>query len=341
MGVGYYNNLTSWHNGAVPYGCSSTQYDFSIISGSTNGFGLRADDLAGSTKNLPLQNFTNNQFTTTGLINTAADKDYIKFSISNTAKRFELKATPTNVGAGDAGSNLDIQVELLDSRSRVLGKYNPPTVLNAALDTMLDPGTYFIAVDGVGNQYTSDYGSLGSYSITAIQSDPIILPVHKLELKGSSDNNRHKLDWVIEADETIVSQTLEVSADGRAFNKVAELAAADRTFNYLPASNGALQYRMNVSFDNGRQYYSNIIALRNGAISKPQLFNNLIRTNSIMVNSPANFSYLVSDYSGRTLAKGMVTKGASSIHINNITNGAYIIHFANGKDNFVEKFVKQ
>jgi hypothetical protein len=206
---------------------------------------------------------------------------------------------------------------------------------------MLDPGTYFIAVDGVGNQYTSDYGSLGSYSITAIQSDPIILPVHKLELKGSTDNNRHKLDWNIEADEPILSQTLEVSADGRAFNKVAELAAADRTFNYLPASNGALQYRLNVSFDNGQQYYSNIIALRNGAISKPQLFNNLIRTNAIMVNSPANFSYLVSDFSGRTLAKGIISKGASSINLGNITNGTYIIHFANGKDNFVEKFVKQ
>ena len=340
MGVGYYKNLTSWHNGADPYGCSSTQDDFTIISGSNNGFGLRTDDYSGTTKNLPLQSFTNNQFTTKGLIHSASDKDVIKFSIATT-KRFELKAIPTNVGAGDAGSNLDLQIGLLDSRGKVLGIYNPPTVLNAALDTMLEPGTYFIEVDGVGNQYTSDYGSLGSYSITAIQSDPIILPVHKLELKGSTENNRHQLNWVIEADEAIVNQTLEVSADGRTFNKVAQLDAAERGFNYLPAATSALQYRLNVSFDNGRQHYSNIVALRNGVILKPQLFNNLIRTNAIMVNSPAQFSYAVSDYSGRILAKGTVTKGASSINLGNITNGTYIIQFANGKDIFVEKFVKQ
>ena len=47
MGVGYYKNMTLWHNGANPYGCSSIQNDLTVIT-TNNGFTFRTDDYTNS-----------------------------------------------------------------------------------------------------------------------------------------------------------------------------------------------------------------------------------------------------------------------------------------------------
>jgi serralysin len=45
MGVSYYQNLTTWHNGTSSLGATSYQDDMSIISAANNGFGgYRTDD---------------------------------------------------------------------------------------------------------------------------------------------------------------------------------------------------------------------------------------------------------------------------------------------------------
>jgi hypothetical protein len=340
MGIGYYRNVTSWHNGADPYGCTSTQNDIGIISGTNNGFGLRVDDAKETFSAATAQAFTNDQFNISGMITAQDDKDMFKFTLSSD-KRLQLKATTTNAGTGDPGANLDIQIDLYNSQKKIIGTYNPANVLNVSIDTMLNSGTYYFLVDGVGNEFTSDYGSLGSYNISAIQSFPIALPLHKLELKGISENNKHKLDWIIDADEVILHQSLEVSNDGRKFNQLAVADVSQRTYNYLPSTEGALQYRLKVSFDNGREHYSNVIAIRNTLAGKPQLFSTVIRSNAIMLNSPSNYNFIVTDFSGRILKKGLVTKGASTVNIDNIKNGTYIIQFTNGQEQYVEKFVKQ
>ncbi|RZL12667.1 MAG: hypothetical protein EOO89_19200, partial [Pedobacter sp.] len=193
-----------------------------------------------------------------------------------------------------------MQLDLLDGNNNVLNSYNPSTALSSIIDTLLEAGTYYLKVDGTGNENTTEYGSLGSYSLQGNLIDITPLPLHKLELKGNTETNKHKLNWVIEADEAIVKLSLEVSTDGVSFQLVENLNATSKAYLYTPSINGTLQYRLNVTFDNGKQYYSNVLALRNSAseLTKPKLLQTMLQGQTLQINSRHNYSYIISDYKG-------------------------------------------
>jgi hypothetical protein len=341
MGVGYYRNQTTWHNGPNPYGCTNAQDDIAIITRTANGISFRSDDHDATSKNATRITMSNGRFTNEGVINNSTDEDMFEIAMPTVGK-LKMDIAPNSVGAGDAGSNLDASVKLYNSKLQLINTFDQPEVLGASIDTTLNAGTYFFSVSGTSNANTADYASVGGYSIAGSYGTFTTLPVRKLELKGTADGSAHKLNWVIDADEAIVHQVVEVSSTGRDFQPVAEPASGARAFSYLPKAASVLQYRLNLTFDNGRQYYSNTIALRNvGKTEKPQLYTNLIRTGSIMLTSPSVFSYTIRDYSGREVFKGVSSQGASAINISNLTAGSYLIVFFNGQDQYVEKFVKQ
>src|SRR5690606_27745723 len=99
-----------------------------------------------------------------------------------------------------------------------INTYNPAATLSASIDTILSAGTYHIMIDGVGNGYTTEYGSLGPYLIAIEHMDFTILPVHRLELRGIIQQDLHKLNWVIDADEAIQQIDMIVSHDRRNYN---------------------------------------------------------------------------------------------------------------------------
>lgn len=340
MGVGYYRNLTLWNNGSNPRGCTNYQNDLKYIT-SYNGFSYRPDDYTSDFKNntTTQANFVNNKFSVGGVIETSGDVDVVKFTVPS-ASQFQLDAMPYNLGDGYTGANLDMQVDLLNSAKTVIGTYNPSTQLKASVDTVLSAGTYYLQVQGRGNVYAPEYASLGSYTLQASLGTLTVLPVHKLELHGRKDGSRNKLDWIIEADEAVNKQTLELSTNGRDFFTIAQLEADARAYTYVPNATGSLQYRLNVEFDNGRQYYSNIIAIPNTATAKPSLVGNLVQQ-TISVNSPALFDYQISDYSGRLMMKGKLVQGMNKITSPILGRGMYIIQFSNGNEQFTEKFMKQ
>ncbi len=340
MGVGYYRNFSVWHNGASPLGCDRIQNDLSVLSNTVNGFGYRVDDHSASTASATVASFSNNTFTLSGVVAKTDDQDLFTFTIPNDG-RFKLSGIPYNVGTGNVGSNLDMEVQLLNSAQTVVGTYNPTTALSSVIDTTLSSGKYYLKIDGTGNQYATEYGSLGSYALEGNYVAFTVLPLRKLELKGISDNGQHRLNWVIDADEVIVKQVLESSEDGVNFQPVTETSASARNYNYTPRSTAVTLYRLNVTFDNGRSYFSNTIALKNTSNAKPQLLTTVIRKNELSVTSPGAFEYLVADFGGRTIAKGMIPKGSSSIQLTNLPSGAYMVKFSNGDEQYVEKFVKQ
>ncbi len=340
MGAGYYKNFTVWHNGADPYGCASTQSDLSKITNSTNGFGYRIDDHNNDSRKATTTTFTNKKFIVDGIISTTDDVDFFKFTISEKSV-FKLSAVPYNVGTGNNGSNLDLQVDILNDKQKLIGSYNPGNALNSFVDTTLNAGTYFLKVDGTGNSYTSEYGSLGSYSLEAAYADLSTLPLRTLALKGIADNNKHAFTWVIDADETVTGQVLEVAENGRPYKAVANLPAGARSYNYLSVSTGSLQYRLSVSFDDGKQHYSNTIALKNKPTFSPEIINNGMLTNALVVSSSAAFSYVIVDFNGRKVASGALGSGRSSININNFTSGVYLLQCTSGEDQYLQKFIKQ
>ena len=342
MGVGYYRNFTLWNSGPNSYGCNNIQSDLDVIT-TMNGFSYRSDDHTNVYNTATATTFSNanNQFILNGIIERNTDQDLFKFTMPDFG-RFQLDAIPYNVGTGNAGSNLDLQVTLINSAQTVLNVYNPGMLLSSVIDTALNGGTYYLRVEGKGNAFAPSYASLGSYSLQGRFSGDVVLPLHKLELTGSQWGDQHKLNWEIIADEAITDLSIEIATDGRNFTKLAQTHTDSRAFLYRPYTNNTTQYRLNVSFDNGRQYYSNIITLRAIDIkARPQLVGNLLNGSMITVSSPGKYAYTIYDLNGKTIQTGQLINGMNYISANRLMNGMYLIRFTDSNQSWTDKLVRQ
>lgn len=339
MGVGYYQNFTLWHNGPNPYGCTNYQNELDVLT-TVNGFSYRADDHAATFAGATNAPFVSNQFNVNGVVERNTDQDMIKFT-QPALGRFRLYAIPYNVGTGNSGSDLDMQVSLYNSSQTLLNVFNPGALLNSVIDSNLNAGVYYLKIEGRGNAYAPNYASLGSYSL---QGNFIAgaLPLHRLELRGQLNGDLHQLNWIIEADEQVADQVLEISTDGRNFNPVTQPANAARSYAYRPTISSSVQYRLHVTFDNGRDYYSNIVTLRNaGNNPRPRIISTFVNSNSIEVSSPAPYDYMVYDLNGKTLSQGKLQTGSNIVVAPGMTGGMYLIRYTNGSEQWIDKFVKQ
>ncbi|MGQ0740338.1 MAG: T9SS type A sorting domain-containing protein [Bacteroidota bacterium] len=339
MGVGYYKNFTLWNNGPNPYGCSNTQNDLSIITSVDNDFSFRTDDHANTFAGATDAPFVNNLFTVNGVVTQNTDADMIRVTLPSVG-RFVLNAVPYNVGTGNAGSDLDMQVTLYNAAQAQINVYNPGMLLNSIIDSTMGAGIYYLKIEGKGNVYAPNYASIGSYALNgSFQAGT--LPLRRLELQGSVSADRHNLTWLIDADEQVVEQVLEISTNGRSFDPVTQPGNAERSYSYAPHISHAVQYRLKVTFDNGRQHYSNVVTLKNTRNdTRPKLLSNLVN-NTITVTSPGNYSYAVYDVNGKTAAKGQLTAGMNNIAAANMTGGMYFIRFADDNKQWTDKFVRQ
>lgn len=343
MGVGYYKNFTLWNNGPNSYGCANYQSDLDIITSTANGFGYRKDDHSNTADTATLFNFTSNQFNVSGVVEKNTDLDIFRFVMPYNG-RFQLDAVPYNVGTGNAGSDLDLQVTLMNGSENVISVYNPGALLSSLVDTTLNAGTYYVRVEGKGNLYAPSYASLGSYSLIGRLDGGGggALPLRRLELRGAQNGDKHQLSWLIDADEAILQQILEVATDGRNFVPLTETTADARSYIYRPSNAGTLQYRMNVTFENGRRNYSNVITVReNSSGPRPKLVSNLITTNSIYVSSPGNFVYDLIDLNGKIIEKGKLVSGINTIDAGLLSRGMYVIRFDGNGQQWTDKLLRQ
>jgi hypothetical protein len=338
MGVGYYRNQTVWNNGTDPYGCNSIQNDLAVIT-TTNGFGYRDDDNNGSFNgNGSRVEFVNNEFSYSGVVETGADVDVVRFTMP-TGGRFQLNAAPSAAGAGNSGANLDLQVELLNSANAVVATYNPRQTLDAIVDTILNPGNYFLRIKGEGNDFTPQYASIGAYTLTAKYTPGLLLSVRRLELQGRQTGSTALLSWVVDADEPVRTQTLESSADGRTFQTVYTPDALARNIN-LPSAGGTTLYRLKVLFANGQTHYSNTLTLRQNSGAAPYLLNNSVN-HTVRVSTLETCTYSLYDYSGRRLSHGQLQKGTTAIETASLPLGIYVLQVSNSNGQYPLKFRKQ
>ena len=341
MGAGYNQNMTLWNNGPNSLGCGIIQDDLSVITNATNGFGYRIDDhtdVFSTATSAPFN--SSGQAIISGVIEKTDDKDLFKITVPRFS-RLQLNAIPYNVGSGNSGSDLDLQVDFLDGSYASIGTYNPGNLLSSVIDTFINAGTYYMRIDGKGNIYAPEYGSLGSYSLQATYTDAAVLDIRRLELRGRLNGDMHTLSWLIEADKPVMKQVVEVSNNGINFTPLDQPNNALRTYSYHPLDNRPLLYRLHITLDNLKEYYSNVIAIRQDKALKPQLVGNTISGNSLTINSPANYHYQIIDQSGRMLSKGAVEKGYSSLGLGSINTGIYIIRFTDGEQQWSEKFIKR
>ncbi|MBS1734220.1 MAG: T9SS type A sorting domain-containing protein [Bacteroidetes bacterium] len=333
MGNSYYRNMTSWNDGPTPYGCANTQDNLTIIT-SMNGFTYRTDDFTevmdGTTYTL------NNSFNIDGIITTNSDKDVFRYVVPQSVN-FHLEAIPGNVGSNYIGANLDIKISLYNG-STLIRTYDPPTTMKVTIDTTLSAGTYYIMIDGTGNMNASNYGSLGSYTLTGFNGP---LPIHAITLTGTSDNGKHALSWNVIADEPIKEQIAEVSTDGIIFKPLYTLNSTTKAFSYTPYNSGVLYYRIRVTSVIDQTAYSNIVALKvSGKPEKAFTVSNFAQ-HDITVSAFDDYQYRLTDANGRTLATGKGTKGLNRINVDGKPNGFYVLQLFSNNEQQTERIIKQ
>ena len=342
MGNSYYKNLTGWNNGPTPNGCTAAQDNLSIIT-SQNGFTYRTDEFVDDPVNNPATvTIANNAFSTSGIITTPTDKDVFKFVFSAKGA-LHLDAIPYSVNTATYdGANLDVKLTLVNSTYQTIRTYDAATSLNAAIDTTLDAGTYYVMLQGTGNVNTTNYGSLGSYSISGTFTAAGPLPIRDVALAGKADKGLHSLSWNIIADEPIRTIVVQSSVDGRLFNTIATLDGNEKGFSYMPTANADMFYRLTVTSVINQTVYSNVITLKSAVstVVKPFKVSTLVHS-EIVVNATEDYQYQIIDIQGRVVARGESNAPLNRINVSNIPNGMYIIQMINNRQRQTERIIKQ
>jgi hypothetical protein len=338
MGVSYYQNVTTWNIGTSVEGCSVIQNDITVISQGLNNIGLRVDENGNTMASATPLNVYGTSFASSGMISTASDVDAFKFVLGKPSL-FKTKVAPGNVGTGNAGANIDIKISLVKDNGDTIGRYNPTTLLSASIDTNLLAGTYYMVVDGAANQYTTDYNSIGYYTISG--GIDAVLPVKKLVLKGQEENSVHSFSWVYEADEPVTSTSVECSTNGIDFKTIGQLSPAVNTYVYHPRGNGAMYYRIKMlTGPDDEPYYSNIISLQCALPGQVTLSGNIIQ-NSALISVPGDYTYELMDETGRLFQRGKLSAGYNTVPVNNLKKGIMLLRVYSGNDRQLFKLIKQ
>ena len=252
-----------------------------------------------------------------------------------------MDATPYSVGVNDDGADLDISLSLLNSSKQVIGTFNPATTLNAVIDQSLNAGTYYIVVNGTGNVNTSDYGSLGAYTLSGTFSSLTVTPIHDVSLNGKVENNKHSLNWNIIADEPVKELELETSSDGTNFSRLTNPAASSKNFTYDPFSTENIFYKLKVTSAVGQVAYSNVIKLHSTGLNQKNFIVSTLVHDDILVNAGENYQYQLTDISGKLISKGSNIAGISRINMNNAAAGIYVIQLFGKVNHQTFRIVKQ
>ena len=159
MGVGYYQSVSQWSKGEYA-NANNKEDDLAIITGGSNGFGYRTDQVGNSASTA--FDLTGSSFSRFGIIETGADSDWYRFStgsgsvsltISNACQAWSKNADGSFSETLLAGRspNLDIQASLYRASDMALiATSNPLDSLSASFNLTLPGGTYLLGIDGVG-----------------------------------------------------------------------------------------------------------------------------------------------------------------------------------------------
>lgn len=204
MGTAYSSPVSQWSKGAYN-GADNTQDDLAIIT-SQNGFGYRADDHGSLFANATvLDLIAGTALQETGIIERNTDKDMFQFTVEAEGP-LDLAISPA-----ERGANLDIQATLFNGAGTQIAISSPSNRLNAEFHLDLEPGDYYIEIDGVGstnnpsNGY-DDYASLGFFSILGTIYNPMAADLNNNGSVEAGDIAFFQQGWLTTDHATIEEQ---------------------------------------------------------------------------------------------------------------------------------------
>ncbi|MDP3849780.1 MAG: cadherin domain-containing protein [Luteolibacter sp.] len=172
MGSGYSKSVTQWSKGEYP-GANNQQDDLRILANDNNGVAYRADDHgSGFSTASWLDIAADGTVSNEGIIGTTTDRDSFRFSTGGGAITLQILPIPPIPYSNLA--NLDIKAEILNPTGAfvtTIAVSDSSHTLTASFSNLVLPaGDYFLRISGSGrgdaNSGYTDYGSLGSYTIT-------------------------------------------------------------------------------------------------------------------------------------------------------------------------------
>jgi hypothetical protein len=337
MGIGYSKNLTTWNYGKNAVGCNVMQDDIQVIAGSPNNFGLRSDEHSNTHSSSTPVTLSSYDFAAEGLINTSSDKDVFRFTITNSTN-FRLNAIPQHVGTNNDGANMDIKVSLLNQQADTIGRYNPTNLLNAGVDSNINPGTYYLVVEGVDNANLADYGSVGYYSLTGTLGH--VLPIRQINVTGMVLEDQHSLNWTYTADEPVDRVEIEYSKDGKRFITISQLASDAAAFSWKPLDYGTVYYRVRVvTVADERAYYSKTLVINDTKNKPVKVLGNII-DEQINVYAGKDYAYQLFDESGRMLQQGQLRAGNNRIDGLKPRKGLLILRVTGNNELYTLRLIK-
>jgi hypothetical protein len=272
MGVGYYTSVTQWSKGEYPSANNSEDDLLEIFL----SLGYQTDDhedvlyaaatplvIASGTDVSSLGRVSDPSwasFENKGIIEDHNDIDL--FSMNVGAGTIDLTVTPAHhevYSGGNRGSNLDIEITLLDEFGIVLQTSNPDLDIDANVNYVAAAaGVYYLKVTGVGrgdplvDGYT-DYGSIGQYNIHGTLPLPVIAndpPTAPTDLAAALVGDVNiDLTWTdptpaVPEDNEVGYRVLRSSNGGASFGNVATLPANSEHYSDNNLGNGSYIYKL-------------------------------------------------------------------------------------------------
>jgi len=251
MGVSYYQNLTTWHNGTSSLGSTSYQDDMNVISAANNGFGGYRTDDHGNTISSATALSGTTTLTGSGIISQTSDIDVFSFAAGAGLVNF-------TINPAQDGPNLDIVAELINSSGNILASSNLSSNLFANLNTSVTPGTYFLSIKSNGQ-----YGRVGQYTIngTVAPADTTPPTASSFSPADNATGVAISANLVVNFNEVIQKGTGPIVIKKVSDNSVVETIAV--TALNVTVSGSQLTIDPTANLGQGTDYY---VEIANGAI---------------------------------------------------------------------------
>ncbi len=213
-----------------------------------------------------------------------------------------------------------------------------------------DSAIHALAANG-SDPYTTTLDSVTSFSPFAVASaGQFPLNIRLLDISATNAGTRNKVNWKSATESKGDAYELERSADGKAFSRIANIAANGNASTYThwdeSPVKGTSYYRVKMTEANGRFAYSKVVSATvggNNAFSIAAFPNPVKNTVSISVNGTVSGkgNVTVSDMTGRVISISAVENNTADINMGQLSNGMYFINYTDDVRNATFKVNKQ
>ena len=358
------NNLTIGSGGSIT-GANSSRYIVTSPTTTTNGR-LRQNNLAASAKVFPIGTASNYLPATVTPSSSGSD-----FSIS-VFRGTTINGNPSGTAFGSRAHQADAiwQIDRASGSSNAHIRLDWATnsiegstftgLANSAIgiwrftgsNWLLIPTPTVLSIDNSANYAAtastamSSFGTAGTgypYLVGNISVLPSALKSFSVN-KASSGN---QLSWEVENADQFQLFDLQESTNGIDFtNKSSVVPGSASRYSYLDAGSftAAKYYRLKLTDRQRNVTFSHVVSIGGRKDTKIVLLQNPVQHQLNFRHPEAvNAQYSIVDLSGRIMLQGVVNKHAviSSVNTSTLNNGAYILRFTDGGENYSQTFIKQ